>query len=107
MEPQELLTAAHLQAFVRHIDDRLDTLRTEMREGLAQIDTRLSHIETRLNHMDTRLDHMDGRFVQLDSRLGRLDDRGGRDDRPLRTSLLLAWLTAGVALAVSLFALLR
>ena len=109
------LTTAALHEFVAHIDRSLDALRTEMRAGFARVDTRLQQVDTRLTHVETRLDQMDmrlnqmdmrlnqmdGRFVQLDSRLGRLEARG------LHTPLLLAWLTAGVALVVSLLALWR
>jgi predicted nuclease with TOPRIM domain len=101
VEPHDLLTAAQLQAFVRHIDERLGEvrtdlrdLRTELREGFARVDTRLTHLDSRLTHLDSRLNHLDNRVERLPH----------ADPVP---TLVFLWLTAGIALAVSLFALWR
>lgn len=114
MEPDAPVTAGMLHEFVRHIDDRLEALRTEMREGFARVDTRFDHVERRFDQVETRFaqierrfDHVETRFAHLDQRLGRMDDRFLLYDRRFLTTTLLSFFTAGVALAVSLFALLR
>lgn len=93
MESPELSPALLMREFVMHIDRQIADLRTEMRQGFQQI--------------DTRFDQVDRRFEQVDRRFDRLDERLLVHDRALLTNTRLAWMTAGVALVVSLIALWR
>lgn len=90
MEPDAPVTAGMLREFVLSIALKLEQLRTDMHRSVDAF----------------RLE-MQEEFRRLHSRIDRLEDRLLLHDRTLTTTTRLAGLTAGVALAVSLFALLR
>ena len=96
METAAPLTAADLQAFVAHIDRGLDTLRTEMREGFARVETRFTQIDTRFDHIDRRFDQIDSRFDQIEARFARLEQR----IMPLWASWYITLLLTIIAAAV-------
>lgn len=100
MEVEAPVTAGMLREFVAHMDRRLDTLHLEMRDGFA-------HVATRFEQVDRRFEQVDRRFEQVDRRFDRLEERLLAHDRALLSTTRYTVLTAGVALAVSLFALLR
>jgi hypothetical protein len=89
MDAQEPLTAAMLREFVLTIDLKLEQLRTEMQTEFGRLHTTLARLETLTREHE-------GRLNRIEQRLNRIEDR-----------LLFTALTAGVALAGALFALLR
>lgn len=90
MEPPETtVTAAMLREFVLSLDLKLEQFRTAMHTEFGTVHATLARLETLGHAHGSRLD-------RLDQRLDRLDNR-----------LLFTALTAGIALAVGGFALLR
>jgi hypothetical protein len=106
MDPQELLTVTMLHDFVRHIDDRMGEVRTELREGFARVETRLTHLDTRLDHMDSRFGQLDSRLNHLDSRFERLDLGRARLD-PVLLLLLGVDIATVAGMGLALWLLLR
>lgn len=67
MSPRERWTDERLDDLSVKVDQGFADLKTQMRDGFAQIDKRFEQV-------DKRFDQVDKRFEQVDTRMGRLED---------------------------------
>ncbi len=77
---------AHAEALTAAMTDSLAT-KHDLREQLAQIDTRFAQIDNRFAQIDVRFAQLDVRFAQIDTRFaevhGRFDQMDARFDGKL------------------------
>lgn len=97
MESPELPTAAQLREFVLQSDLNTAHLRADIHHAF----------DTFRTEMQAEFGRVHARFDAVDQRFGRLDERLLLHERTLLTTTRLAWLMAGLALALSTNALLR